>query len=157
MLNDYSGTLWMGTPRTKLELKVCVVNCKTSIQTLTSSTIMTPTDGFLLYNLFRTYNSSSLWFCLSPIVWILTTKLHSLSFRLEVNRWTIIHRMGHNQSLLSYYTLDQLEPECKTVSCLDVWHRLVNHYTVTNGNAKYHVPHRTFLLLHQIQLQHLNF
>ena len=155
MLNDYSGTLWLGTPWKNLEVKVCVVKCKTSIQTQTSSTIMTPTVGFLPYNLFRT-NNSSLWFCLSPVVWIISIKWCSLRFRKWVNRWTIIYGMGHNQSLLSYYTLDQQEPEYKTDSCLAVWHRLVNHDTVTNGSAKYHVPHHTFLLLHQI-LQHLNF
>lgn len=140
-----------GTPWKKLEVKVCVVKCKTSIQTQTSSTIMTPTVGFLSYNMFRT-NNSSLWFCLSPIAWIIYIKWCSLSLRKWVNRWTIIHRMGHNQSLLSYYTLDQQEPDCKTVSCPVVWHRLVNHHRDTNGSAKYHVPHRTFRLLHQIQL-----
>ena len=68
---------------------------KISIQTQTSSTIMTPTVGFLPYNLFRT-NNSSLWFYLSTILWIISIKWCSLSFRKWVNRWTIIHRMGHN-------------------------------------------------------------
>lgn len=137
MLNDYSGTMWMGTPWKKLQVKVCVVKCKTSIQTQTSSTIMTQTVGFLPYNLSRA-NNSSLWFCLSPTVSIISIKWCSLSFMKCVNRWTIIHGTGHNQSLLSYYTLDQQEPECKTVSCLAVWHRLVNHHTVTHGSANYH-------------------
>jgi len=91
MLNDYSGTLWTGTPRTKIEVKVCVVKCKTSIQTQTSSTIMTPIVGFLPYNLFRT-NNSSLWFCLSTIVWIISIKWCSLSFRISRSlnvRWSV--------------------------------------------------------------------
>jgi len=156
MLNDYSGTQWMGTPWKKLEVKVSVVKRKTSRQTQSSSTFMTPTVGFLPYNLFRT-NNSSLWFCLSPIVWIISIKWCSPSFMKWVNRWTIIQRMGHKQSLFSSYTLDQQEPECKRVSCLAVWHRFVNRHTVTNGSPKHHVPHCTFLLLHHIQLQHLNF
>ena len=43
----------------------------------------------------------------------------------------------------------------KAVSCLDVWHRIVNHQKVRNGNVECHTTGLTCRLLQQRRLQHL--
>jgi len=51
-----------------------------------------------------------------------------------------IYRAAVSQRLrntgLQYCSLDQTESERMAVSCLDVWHRLVFHHTVRNGNVE---------------------
>jgi hypothetical protein len=76
----------------KLEVKVCAVNLKTSTQTQTTSTVTAPTDGFLPYNSFRKYDSSSLRFRLFP------NNVDSLHKIMLIEFYEVVQRMNkHTQ------------------------------------------------------------
>jgi hypothetical protein len=135
ILPYYSNILCRGTLR-RLELKICVVNCKTFIQTQTRFKIRVPIEGFLPYIFFRTHNTSCLSFGLFPCGsnLVLSLMFGSLVEGGSVGRWPYT-RLGVLSPCICTSSLISCGQNVRQQS--PFWmHRLMGHSRVMSGNSE---------------------